>query len=193
MSERGTRRRGVALTALAGVTLALTACGAPSSDAQADAATGDGTRTFQVPGSELPLTVTAPAGWDATTQDGVYFLRSDERYGDAGVRPSVVVTADDAPQGSVDDAAAAIEDYASGALTGWVTQDAGPTTFAGLDAAEVIGSHETEGVPLTQESTVVDTSSDGAAHQAVVTVTYGQGDTAGAESARAVAETLTVG
>lgn len=145
-----------------------------------------GTRTYPVPG-DARLTVSAPADWNSSSLDGVYYLSGPDAH--AGVRPTVVIVPGPLDGDSLQQAAVETSVYGSEHLTHWTVREEAADTVAGRDAYRVSGTHTTRGTEVAEDVLVVGIDGTDAAW---VTVTTAVGDDAGAAAARDVAETLTV-
>lgn len=159
------------------VLVAASACGT-SDEAPAPA----GPVTYDVP--SVPVSVTAPAGWERSTQDGAFFVRSPDAYGTPAVRPNVVVTAETGTQTLEEagaDTAAYVED-----LVGWENdpEGQGPTTLGDAPAYRVSGTFAADGARVAQEIVLVETAADGEEWVVHLTASYAVEDAEGAAEAR---------
>ncbi|WP_158068953.1 LpqN/LpqT family lipoprotein [Cellulosimicrobium sp. CUA-896] len=183
--RRATTHRLLTVPATAAVLAVTAACG------PADAPAPEGPVTYDVPG--VPATLTAPAGWERSTQDGAFLVRSDEAGGSPAARANVVVTAETATQSleeAGDDTVGYVED-----LAGW-QQDAdgqGPTTLGEAPAYRVSGTFEDEGALVAQEILLVEAPADGATWVVQITASYARDDAEGAAQAREAVESVRVG
>jgi hypothetical protein len=173
---RTARHRLHAAVAAVAVLLGATACG--SAD---EAPAPDGPVTYDVPG--VPVSLTAPAGWERSAQDGAFVVRSTEGHGSPAVRPNVVVTAGTAT--TLADAGADTVAYVED-LAGW-EHDAdgqGPTTLGDAPAYRVSGTFEEGGALVAQEILLVGTAPQEGASVVHLTASYAPDDADGAAQAR---------
>lgn len=159
------------------VLVAASACGT-SDEAPAPA----GPVTYDVP--SVPVSVTAPAGWERSTQDGAFFVRSPDAYGTPAVRPNVVVTAETGTQ-TLEEAGADTAGYVED-LVGWENdpEGQGPTTLGDAPAYRVSGTFAADGARVAQEIVLVETAADGEEWVVHLTASYAADDAEGAAEAR---------
>jgi hypothetical protein len=182
--HRAARRLLPALTATA-VLATASACGSAG-----EAPVPDGPVTYDVPGA--PVSVTAPAGWERSTQDGAFLVRSADAHGTPAVRPNLVVTAE-ATTETLEQAGADTVAYVED-LAGW-EHDAdgqGLTTLKDAAAYRVSGTFEADGALVAQEILLVGTTAEDGASVVHVTASYAQDDAEGATQAREALESVRV-
>ncbi|MFC8924206.1 hypothetical protein [Cellulosimicrobium sp. NPDC057127] len=176
MHRPAARRLLAALTTVT-VLVATTACGSPD---ESPAPTGP--VTYDVPGA--PVSITAPAGWERSTQDGAFVVRSPEAQGAPAVRPNVVVTAEATPE-TLEEAGADTEAYVED-LAGWAhdTDAQGVTTLGEAPAYRVSGRFEASGVSVAQEILLVGSAAADGPWVVHLTASYAPDDVEGAAQAR---------
>ena len=181
---RRTPRLLLPATALAAV-LATSACGAGDDPQEPPSAA-----SYQVPG--VPVSVTAPAGWDRSTQDGSFVVRSPDAFGEPSFRANVVVTGEESP-GTLDEAGAATAEHVE-SIAGWRTdaEGQGSTTLGDAPAYRVSGTFDADGVRVAQEVLLVASDAAGEPWVAYLTASHAEGDAEGAEQVRAVLESVEV-
>ncbi|WP_251150154.1 hypothetical protein [Cellulosimicrobium sp. Marseille-Q4280] len=166
--------------------LVLAGCGASGEpDATASPA------TYAVP--DVPVSVTAPAGWERLTQDGAFAVRSPDGFGDPAFQADVVVTGE-AAGGPLDDAGAATAERVA-AIDGWVpdAEGQGATTLGETPAYRVSGTVDVGGTPVAQEVLLVgSTAADGEPWTVYLTASHAVEDATGAEQARSVLTSVQV-
>ncbi|WP_069386356.1 LpqN/LpqT family lipoprotein [Cellulosimicrobium cellulans] len=175
--HRAARHRVTTTLTAATVLLAASACGS-SDEAPAPA----GPVTYDVP--SVPVSVTAPAGWERSTQNGAFFIRSADPYGTPAVRPNVVVTAE-AGTGTLEEAGADTVAYLED-LVGWEDdpEGQGPTTLGDVPAYRVSGTFAAAGARVAQEIVLVEAAGEGEEWVVHLTASYAADDAEGAAEAR---------
>lgn len=161
---------------------ALTACAGPADDPQAPA----GPVAYDVP--EIPVRLTAPAGWERLSRDGAFVLRAPA--GASTFRANVVVTGEPAAEGL--DAAAADTDAAVAKIPGWTADPdgQGATTLGELPAYRLSGTYEVDGSQVAQESVAVEAGTSPEQWVVHLTASWAVDDAEGAAQAHEVLESL---
>lgn len=169
--------------ALLAATVALALGGCSGADADG----GDGEPTaYDVP--DVPVRLTAPAGWERVTRDGAFVLRAPG--GSQEFRANVVVTGEKSAQTL--ERAGAETTVAVGAIPGWIpdVDGQGATTLGDLPAFRVAGTYDASGTVVAQEIVAVRTGDGADAWVVDLTASYAVDDAEGAAQAREILQSV---